>query len=215
MPSDHVSRMKHRALFLVPVLALAAVACGSDDGDGVAVDSPWARTSAAGQTTGAIYFELTADQDDRLVGASVSASVAGTAEVHEVIMVDDDMEMSDDEHEHEHEDDKTDEGTHEGHDDHDHEEHDHEDHMDESGEMEGSHDMDDMDGMSGQMRMQELEGGLALTAGETVTFEPGGYHIMLLDLAEPLQTGDEIDLTLEFAEGGEQSVTVEVMETAP
>lgn len=196
MPGDHVMHMKHRALFLVPVLALAATACGSGDGDAVSFDSPWARTSAAGQTTGAVYFELTVEEDDRLVGASVPDSVAATAEVHEVIMVEEGMETSDD---------MSDEMTHDM-DDMD---------MDESGEMEGSHDMDDMDGMGGQMRMQEIEGGLALTAGETVTFEPGGYHIMLLDIAEPLEAGDEIDLTLDFAEAGEQTLTVEVMETAP
>ena len=183
-------------LFLVPVLALAAAACGSDDS--VAIDSPWARTSAEGQTTGAIYFELTADADDRLVGASVPASVADRAEVHEVVMVEDsDTEMSDDDHDHD-----ADDMTHEGHD------------MEDMDDMEGSHDMDGMD-MGGRMRMQEVAGGLELTAGETVTFEPGSYHIMLLDIAEPLEAGDEIDLTLEFAEAGEQSLTVEVMETAP
>lgn len=186
--------MKHRALFLLPVLALAVAACGSEDP--VSIESPWARTSAAGQTTGAIYFDLTVDQDDRLVGASVPASVAVEAQVHEVVMVDDDMGDMDE---------MSDETTHEG---------DGMD-MDESGEMEGSDDMDDMDGMGGQMRMQELADGLALTDGETVTFEPGGYHIMLLDIAEPLEVGDEIDLTLEFAEAGSQSITVEVMESAP
>ncbi len=177
--------MKNRALFLLPVLALAAAACGSEDP--VSVESPWARTSAAGQTTGAIYFDLTVDDDDTLLGASVPASVAGEAQVHEVVMVDDEM-------------DDMDEMSGE---------------MDESGEMEGSDDMDDMDDMSGQMRMQELAEGLILTGGETVTFEPGGYHVMLLDIAAPLESGDEIDLTLEFAEAGSQSVTVEVMETAP
>ena len=186
--------MKYRALLLVPVLAMAAAACGSDDGDAVSFDSPWARTSAAGQTTGAIYFDLTVDEDDRLVGASVPASVAATAEVHEVVMVEDEMDETHDM------DDMSGEMTHD---------------MDESGEMEGSHDMDDMDGLGGQMRMQELEDGLALVAGETVTFEPGGYHVMLLDIAEPLVAGDEIELTLEFAEAGDQTLTVEVMETAP
>ncbi len=191
--------MKRTPLALVPLVALVVAACGSDDS--VAIDSPWARTSAAGQTTGAIYFELTVDADDRLVGASVPASIAAEAEVHEVIMVEggdmDDMSGEDDMDEMS--------GEHD---------------MDDADGMEGSDDMDDMDDMDmgdmgGQMRMQEIAGGLELTAGETVTFEPGGYHIMLLDIAEPLESGDEIDLTLEFAEAGEQSITVEVRETAP
>ena len=85
------------------------------------------------------------------------------------------------------------------------------------GDMEGSDEMsgsDDMH-MGGQMRMQELADGLALDADETVTFEPGGYHVMLLDIADPLEAGEEIEVTLEFAEAGEQTITVEVMETAP
>ena len=35
-----------------------------------------------------MYFELTVDQDDTLLGASVPASVAADAQVHEVVMAD-------------------------------------------------------------------------------------------------------------------------------
>ena len=87
-----------RALTLLPIgLSLGALAlagCGSDD-ESVSIDNAWARTSAAGQTTGAVYFELTVDQDDTLLGASVPASVAADAQVHEVVMADmadDDMD---------------------------------------------------------------------------------------------------------------------------
>jgi len=76
--------------------------------------------------------------------------------------------------------------------------------------------MGDMSGDDmGEMTMQELVDGLVLNAGETVTFEPGSYHVMLLDLVEPLEVGDEIDLTLEFEQAGSVSLTVEVAETAP
>lgn len=174
--------------------ALVLAGCGSDDS--VSLENTWARTSAAGQTTGAVYFDLTVDEDDTLVGASVPDSIADDAQVHEVVMAD--MEMGD-----------MDSGEMGD--------------MDESGDMEGSDDMDDgdMDDMDsgdmemGAMVMQELTAGLDLTAGETVTFEPGGYHIMLLDIAEPLEVGDKIDLTLEFAEAGSYETTVEVAESAP
>ena len=80
-----------RALTLLPIgLSLGALAlagCGSDD-ESVSIDNAWARTSAAGQTTGAVYFDLTVDQDDTLLGASVPASVAADAQVHEVVMAD-------------------------------------------------------------------------------------------------------------------------------
>ncbi len=189
------------------VLTLAA--CGSNDDStssadrGVSIENAWARTSAAGQTTGAIYFDLTVDEDDTLLGASVPASVAGDAQVHEVVMSDmsgDDMgsdttmgDMSGDD---------MGSDTTMG---------------DMSGDDMGSDTtMGDMSGDDmGEMTMQELVDGLALTAGETVEFEPGSYHVMLLDLAEPLAVGDKIDLTLEFQQAGSVSLTVEVAESAP
>ena len=70
-------------------------------------------------------------------------------------------------------------------------------------------------GEMGAMTMQELTDGLPLTAGETVTFKPGSYHIMLLDIAEPLEVGDEVEVTLDFAEADSVTITVEVAESAP
>lgn len=66
----------------------------------------------------------------------------------------------------------------------------------------------------GAMMMREIEE-LTLPAGETVSLEPGGYHVMLLDLPGPLETGETFDLTLTFANAGEQVVSVEVREEAP
>lgn len=66
----------------------------------------------------------------------------------------------------------------------------------------------------GMMQMREVDR-VAIPAGESVAFEPGGYHVMLLDLAAPLETGDTIDLTLTFEESGEQVVTAEVRDQAP
>ena len=200
-----------RVLTLLPLAALVMAACGSDDG-GVAVENAWARTSAAGQTTGAIYFELTADADDTLVGASVPSSVAAEAQIHEVVMaeIDESMDEMDEMDEMSGSDDMNEMSD---------------ESMDEMDETTGSDDMDEMsDEMSGDMDeghmdgamvMQELTDGLALAAGETVTFEPGGYHVMLLDIAEPLEVGDEIELTLEFAESDSETLTVQVAESAP
>ncbi len=49
------------------------------------------------------------------------------------------------------------------------------------------------------MVMYELEGGLPLPAGEAVGLAPGGTHIMLLGVREPLVTGDTVPLNLTFA----------------
>lgn len=56
------------------------------------------------------------------------------------------------------------------------------------------------------MRMQHVER-LEIPAGETLRLKPGGYHVMLMELAEPLQVGDSLDLTLIFATGTEIRVT--------
>lgn len=51
------------------------------------------------------------------------------------------------------------------------------------------------------MRMRALDR-LELPAGKTVRLEPGAYHLMLLGLKRPLQSGVEVPLTLEI-EGGD------------
>ena len=47
------------------------------------------------------------------------------------------------------------------------------------------------------MEMHHLES-VPLGAGEEVKFEPGGLHIMLVNLKQDLKTGDEIKVTLHF-----------------
>jgi hypothetical protein len=53
---------------------------------------------------------------------------------------------------------------------------------------------------------------IAIPPGEQVSLEPGGYHIMLMPLAEPLVNGSEFDLVLDFTNGGSITITVEVRE---
>ena len=58
------------------------------------------------------------------------------------------------------------------------------------------------------MRMREVDH-LELPAGTTVELKPGGYHVMLIDLVEPLEEGKEIELRLVFEDGaGERSEQV-------
>ncbi|MEZ5098837.1 MAG: copper chaperone PCu(A)C [Thermoleophilia bacterium] len=85
-------------------------------------------------------------------------------------------------------------------------------------EVEGAEPMDGMEGDS--MEGMDMEGGAEMTmrpvewidvpAGGSVALEPGGYHIMLVDLAKPLAVGDTFDLTLTFEQAGEQTVKVTV-----
>jgi copper(I)-binding protein len=51
---------------------------------------------------------------------------------------------------------------------------------------------------------------LALPAGQPVELEPGGSHVMLIGLADPLEVGESFDLTLQFTRSGDQVVRVEI-----
>lgn len=53
---------------------------------------------------------------------------------------------------------------------------------------------------SGEMIMREIEGGFVIPAGDTLTLAPGGSHIMLMDLTDPLEAGEEVTFTLTFAD---------------
>lgn len=58
------------------------------------------------------------------------------------------------------------------------------------------------------MRMREVQS-IELPKGKTVSLEPGGFHIMLMNLPKPIAAGEVIPLTLVVESGGKQQ-TVEV-----
>lgn len=55
----------------------------------------------------------------------------------------------------------------------------------------------------GVMKMRRREA-LELPAGETVKLAPGGLHIMLMDVKQPLVAGDEVALTLTIEQEGKR-----------
>lgn len=55
---------------------------------------------------------------------------------------------------------------------------------------------------NGVMKMRPVKGGLEIKPGETVTLKPGGFHVMLVDLKEPLQQGKTVEATLKVDNGG-------------
>lgn len=67
---------------------------------------------------------------------------------------------------------------------------------------------------SGMMMMGELREGLALPAGETVALEPGGNHLMLMGVQEPLVAGDTVALTLTFESSPPLELTATVGQPA-
>lgn len=61
--------------------------------------------------------------------------------------------------------------------------------------------------MEGEMKMQAKDGGILIKAGESVTLEPGGLHVMLMGLKEAILEGDEVTLTLDFDGYEDQTFT--------
>jgi len=67
-------------------------------------------------------------------------------------------------------------------------------------------------GGHGTMAMRQVEG-IDIPAGGEVMLEPGGFHIMLFDLAGPLTVGDTVPVTLTFEQAGEVKVDAEVRDS--
>jgi copper(I)-binding protein len=177
----------------------------------VSVTGAWGRASPMMADAGAAYMVLTSEEGDKLVSASVDASVAAVVEIHETVPVDDaegDMEDMGSEDEEATDEEATDEEATD-------EEATDEEATDEEATDEEATDEEGDAPMDMAMTMRELPDGLELPAGEAVNLEPGGYHIMLLQLAEPLVAGETFDLTLNFETAGTQVVTVEILENAP
>jgi copper(I)-binding protein len=59
----------------------------------------------------------------------------------------------------------------------------------------------------GVMKMRALPKGLEIKPGETIALKPGSFHVMLVDLKEPLVKGTKFTGTLVFEKAG--SIEVE------
>lgn len=178
-------RLRSTIALMVSVLAVAACGAGGASGDGssIAITNPRVRAVAPGMESTAIYLDVTndGDTDDELLSASVPEDIAGTVELHETVVMEESGDIAGD--------DMASESAPAM------------DDMSEGGDL--------MDGMAG-MAMQQVES-IAVPAGETVSLEPGGLHIMLLDFPAPL-AASEFEVTLEFAEAGSVTVPASVVD---
>lgn len=59
------------------------------------------------------------------------------------------------------------------------------------------------EGGMGRMKMVDK---VAIPAHGAVTFAPGGYHIMLMQAATPVKAGEQVPVTLQFADGSHMTV---------
>src|SRR5476649_307499 len=63
---------------------------------------------------------------------------------------------------------------------------------------------------NGVMTMRPLDKGLTIDPGKTVKLAPGGYHLMMFDLKNPLKQGDKVPVTLEFEKAGKVQISLDV-----
>jgi copper(I)-binding protein len=137
---------------LVPVAGAHEFTKGS-----LLIAHPWSRATPVGATVGAGYLviENQGAAADRFISVSVSAEVAGRAELHEMAVQD------------------------------------------------------------GVMRMRPLASGVEIAPGMAAKFEPGGLHVMFLDLKRPFEKGERFKATLNFEKTGpvEVEFVVEAMGT--
>jgi copper(I)-binding protein len=61
----------------------------------------------------------------------------------------------------------------------------------------------------GMMRMSAVDR-VALPAGKAVELTPGGYHVMLMGLKQPLKEGETVPVTLTFEDKAGKKQTIEV-----
>ena len=72
--------------------------------------------------------------------------------------------------------------------------------------------------MQGMVMKMRPIAGLDIPPGQAVSLKPGGEHIMLMGLSQPLRAGQTFPLTLDFEKAGSRTVTVTVQKagaTAP
>lgn len=200
-----MTRTRVIAAAAVAAMALTA-ACGSSGGAGststtaatapegsLAVRDPWARATPPTSKVAGIYFEVVNEGDrDALVGVSVGADVAGEAQMH--VTGDGDASTSttapapDVHTEH-----SSDDGSNDSQAQH-------------SGAGTTTSTGPPHGGVTGMTQVMRID----IPAGSTVEFEPGGNHVMLMQLVQPLVAGQTFPVTLQFERGGARSITVEV-----
>jgi copper(I)-binding protein len=157
---------------------------------GVTARGAWARTSPASATTGVVYVTLASAIDDALTGATVAPAVAAKSELHETVAAGAGSATT---------------------------------------AMGGATTTEAMGGAttteamggatttvagSGEMTMRPVDK-IELKAGKPVTLEPGGYHIMLMDLVAPLKAGATVEVTFQFSHAKPLTINVPVRDDAP
>jgi hypothetical protein len=80
-----------------------------------------------------------------------------------------------------------------------------------SSDIAGMYELHETEMVEGKMEMKPVEGQqVPVPAGATVSFEPGGLHVMVMGLTTDLKEGDEVDFTLTFGAECTKEITAPV-----
>jgi len=78
-----------------------------------------------------------------------------------------------------------------------------------SSDIAGATEIHQMSEMNGMMNMA-MAADLHIPAQGKLTLQPGGFHIMLIDLKKPINKGDTVPVTLHFQDGSSMIVKANV-----
>ena len=67
---------------------------------------------------------------------------------------------------------------------------------------------------AGNKTMRPKEGGITVTAHSAKELAPGGDHLMLMELTQPLRPGAEVAMTVTFADGSTLPIAAQVRDFA-
>lgn len=68
----------------------------------------------------------------------------------------------------------------------------------------------DSEGIEGDVMRMVPQESIEIPANSSVSLQPGGLHVMLIDLQQDLNEGESLELTLLFERAGEITLTVPV-----
>ena len=79
-----------------------------------------------------------------------------------------------------------------------------------SGDVAGRVEIHEMAMDGGVMKMRPVPNGVEIKPGQTVEFKPGGFHIMMMGLKQPLEVGKTIKATLVFEKAGSVDIEYQI-----
>lgn len=65
---------------------------------------------------------------------------------------------------------------------------------------------------NGMMQMQEIQDGVIIAANDSLNFEPGGMHFMIMGLTGPLEADNSFSMTIRFSDNSEKTFDMPIQD---